>query len=60
VRWGEAAALAVMVAVAAAYGVWAEFVESDEQRFALCVTLVVSLMHFWYDGFIWSVRRQEV
>jgi len=22
--------------------------------------LVVALMHFWYDGFIWSVRRREV
>jgi hypothetical protein len=21
---------------------------------------VVSLMHFWYDGFVWSVRRDEV
>ncbi len=27
---------------------------------ALAVTLVVSLMHFWYDGFIWSVRRKQV
>ena len=24
------------------------------------VTIVVSLMHFWYDGFIWSVRAQHV
>ncbi|MCA9620704.1 MAG: hypothetical protein KC731_16890 [Myxococcales bacterium] len=24
------------------------------------VTLVIALMHFWYDGFIWSVRRGEV
>ncbi len=27
---------------------------------ALAVTLVVSLMHFWYDGFIWSVRKNQV
>jgi hypothetical protein len=27
---------------------------------ALAVTLTVSLMHFWYDGFIWSVRRKQV
>ena len=58
--WGGAAALAVMVGAAAAYGVWAECVDSGEQRVALSVTLVVSLMHFWYDGFIWSVRRGEV
>ena len=60
VPWGGAAALAVMVGATAAYGVWAECVDSSEQRFALSVTLVVSMMHFWYDGFIWSVRRGEV
>jgi hypothetical protein len=27
---------------------------------ALSATLVVSLMHFWYDGFVWSVRRGQV
>lgn len=27
---------------------------------ALAVTLVVSLLHFWYDGFVWSVRRKQV
>ncbi len=58
-RRGELAALVAMLAVAGTYGVWAELV-ADTQRFALSVTLVVSLMHFWYDGFIWSVRRQEV
>jgi hypothetical protein len=24
------------------------------------ITLIVSIMHFWYDGFIWSVRKQQV
>jgi hypothetical protein len=24
------------------------------------VTMVVSLMHFWYDAFVWSVRRAQV
>jgi hypothetical protein len=24
------------------------------------ITMVVSLMHFWYDAFVWSVRRAEV
>ena len=26
-------------------------------RIALALFTVVSLMHFWYDGFIWSVRK---
>jgi hypothetical protein len=29
-------------------------------HFALALGLVVALLHFWYDGFIWSVRKQEV
>jgi hypothetical protein len=24
------------------------------------ITIVVSLLHFWYDGFVWSVKRQDV
>lgn len=24
------------------------------------ITMVVSLMHFWYDAFVWSVRRAEI
>jgi hypothetical protein len=29
-------------------------------RVGFALFTVVSLMHFWYDGFIWSVRRAEV
>jgi hypothetical protein len=29
-------------------------------RLGFALFTVVSLMHFWYDGFIWSVRRAEV
>ena len=32
----------------------------QDLRWALSLGLVVTLMHFWYDGFIWSVRRREV
>lgn len=59
-RVGPAAALIAMIGAAFAYGVWAECVDGREQRAALGLTLVVSLMHFWWDGFIWSVRRREV
>jgi hypothetical protein len=24
------------------------------------IPFTISLMHFWYDGFVWSVRRGEV
>lgn len=59
-RWGEPAALLAMMLAFGAYGVWAETIDSSTQRFSLGVVLVVSLMHFWYDGFIWSVRRRDV
>jgi hypothetical protein len=42
-----------------AYGFLAELVDSRRQAL-WAVTIVISLMHFWYDGFVWSVRRQEV
>ncbi len=24
------------------------------------IVLVMSIMHFWYDGFIWSVQKKQV
>jgi hypothetical protein len=29
-------------------------------RWMAALGLVVSLMHYWYDGFVWSVRKREV
>jgi hypothetical protein len=29
-------------------------------RFMLSLTNSVALLHFWYDGFIWSVRKHDV
>lgn len=41
------------------YGVWS-YGDSGDPSAVLAVTLVVSIMHFWYDGFIWSVRKKQV
>ncbi|HYO67296.1 MAG TPA: hypothetical protein VEU33_14565 [Archangium sp.] len=60
-RWraGMSVTAAVFLGSVLAYGVGAELLNPDlESLWAL--TLVVSLMHFWYDGFIWSVGRQQV
>ncbi|EPX56096.1 hypothetical protein D187_007438 [Cystobacter fuscus DSM 2262] len=60
-RWraSSAVAAAVFLGSVLVYGVGAELLDPDlESLWAL--TLVVSLMHFWYDGFIWSVRREQV
>jgi hypothetical protein len=52
--------LATMLALALAYGAIVELFAGEDRAWLLALTLVVSLMHFWYDGFIWSVRRSEV
>lgn len=49
---------ALFVGLGAVYGFFAEVFA--DVGFLLSVTLVVSIMHFWWDGFIWSVRRKQV
>jgi hypothetical protein len=58
-RWGRPWLLAAYLGTLLLYGVGAELVDADV-RVVVALTLVVSLMHFWYDGFIWSVRRHQV
>jgi len=57
-RAGALAALLFFGSVFA-YGIWAELLDADLESL-WAATIVVSLMHFWYDGFVWSVRRQQV
>ncbi len=33
---------------------------SEHAKYIAAFWLLTSLMHFWFDGFIWSVRRQDV
>ena len=32
----------------------------EQGRWAAAAALTVALLHYWYDGFIWSVRRSEI
>lgn len=57
-RLGKAAPLAFLGS-ALAYGVFADLVRDDD-RLLWCVVQTVALLHFWYDGFIWSVRKRHV
>ena len=38
--------------------------ESSQQHLSLhwaaAAAMVMSVMHFWYDGFVWSVRKREI
>lgn len=56
---GGAVALALFLLSSFAYGCWAEVVDQDNDAL-WCITQVVAIMHFWYDGFIWSVRKQQI
>ncbi len=59
-RWGGAVALALILGVGLGYGVLAEQTDADGSTWLFSLFLLVSLMHFWYDGFIWSVARKQV
>jgi hypothetical protein len=52
-------ALLLFLAVALAYGLGVQALDAGFTAL-WAVTLVVSLMHFWYDAFVWSVRRAQV
>jgi hypothetical protein len=69
---GEFLALALFIGVATSFGVWSTGfwlgpVPHPEGGAVLgglrafeATLLVVSILHFWYDGFIWSVRRGQI
>lgn len=58
-RFGKPIALLMFVSLTCVYGL---FVESADTSVTTlwAITLTVSLMHFYYDGFIWSVRKQHI
>jgi hypothetical protein len=60
-RFGGHAKVAALVAGTAilSYGFAAEIVDRDFRIF-WAITMTVSLLHFWYDSFIWSVARRQV
>jgi hypothetical protein len=64
VRKGTALTLVLFLAVSLGFGCWAELVDSESlgtsTDFAFNAIILVALMHFWYDGFFWSVRKQQV
>jgi hypothetical protein len=57
----EASTLAFVTffAICFAFGIvyWAE---SGPYRLILAPFIACSLLHFWFDGFVWSVRRKQV
>jgi hypothetical protein len=57
--FGRSLALIAFLGSVLAYGCATELVDPEIEAF-WAVTMVVSLMHFWYDAFVWSVRKNHV
>ncbi len=57
--FGKPLTLLLFVGITGAYGFWVEAIDTGIEAL-WAITLVVSIMHFWYDGFVWSVRRKQV
>ena len=55
----KAIAFVVLIASGLGYGYWRAGKPEDFVPF-IALGNVVSLMHFWYDGFVWSVRKGDV
>lgn len=62
VRQGQTIALSLFLFIGIAYGVWSQTrgLLHFPQHTMICILLVISLMHFWYDGFVWSVRKNQL
>ena len=58
-RLARAFALSSLVWIAGLYGVVTKTL-GESSHLITSLALVVSIMHFWYDGFVWSVRKQMV
>ena len=42
------------------YGFWVESANVDDSAWLYAFFLLISLMHFWYDSFVWSVAKKQV
>lgn len=60
VRAGALLTGAVFVLIAVSYGFAVEAWGDGRSHLWWCFHVTVSLMHFWYDGFVWSVRKKQI
>lgn len=58
-RFGTPLGLAVFLLAVGSYGLAATLLGATRGGL-WALTTVVSLSHFWWDGFVWSVRREQV
>lgn len=58
VKAGMAMTLSIFLAVSFAFGLWCALFART--RFEIVLFLVAEILHYWFDGFVWSVRKKQV
>ncbi len=58
-RLAKPAALTIFLVSVFTYGFVVDSLAIYNQWF-LAAAMCVAIMHFWYDGFVWSVRQRDV
>jgi len=60
----KALSLILFLGITFGYGFWAEVFDTEtvgrQVDVAWNIAIVVAIMHFWYDGFIWSVQKRQI
>jgi hypothetical protein len=59
VAYGRVFTLSIFLLVALSFGLWCESADTSNQ-YIFYIIMVIAIMHFWYDGFIWSVQKKQV
>jgi len=59
-RWAPPVLLGLFVLVPLGYGLLVTIPQLNTNNALFCLAMVITIMHFWYDGFIWSVRKSHV
>jgi len=59
-RGGKWLALGAFAVSTGLFGVIYQLENGYQLRWLGAAAITVSLMHFWYDGFVWSVRRKQM
>ena len=57
---GQVGALVAYIVAIAGVGAFMASEPDVGGDFVVALVLTIALMHFWYDSFVWSVRRKEV
>jgi len=56
--YGKGLAIVWVVAICFLFGLWGGYYATGPWMNGIVLT--TSIMHFWYDGFIWSVKKKQV